>query len=149
MCASSRMVVKRKGAEKPAVLACTLLPYDEQFEMGATLEEADLSLVTVLPDYGTSFVGSFFKDGTLKEAGEAALAELHKLVGAVLPDQGPVQCIVEIGAVYEKTLEAAKLCKADLIIVGAHKPDLADRVLGPNAARVSCYADVSVLVVRL
>lgn len=41
MCASSRMVVKRKGAEKPAVLACTLLPYDEQFEMGQTLEEAE------------------------------------------------------------------------------------------------------------
>ncbi len=41
MCASSRMVVKRKGADKPTVLACTLLPYDEQFEMGATLEEAE------------------------------------------------------------------------------------------------------------
>ncbi len=41
MCASSRMVVKRKGAEKPAVLACTLLPYEPEFEMGATLEEAE------------------------------------------------------------------------------------------------------------
>jgi uncharacterized Fe-S cluster-containing radical SAM superfamily protein len=40
MCASSRMVVKRKGAERPAVLACTLLPYDPQFELGATLAEA-------------------------------------------------------------------------------------------------------------
>ena len=40
MCASSRMVVKRKGAAAPAVLACTLLPYDERFEMGATLAEA-------------------------------------------------------------------------------------------------------------
>ncbi len=40
MCASSRMVVKRKGAERPAVLACTLLPYDPQFELGATLTEA-------------------------------------------------------------------------------------------------------------
>ena len=40
MCASSRMVVKRKGAEKPAVLACTLLPYDEEFELGGTLSEA-------------------------------------------------------------------------------------------------------------
>jgi MoaA/NifB/PqqE/SkfB family radical SAM enzyme len=40
MCASQRMVVKRKGAEKPAVLACTLLPYDPQFELGQTLEEA-------------------------------------------------------------------------------------------------------------
>jgi uncharacterized Fe-S cluster-containing radical SAM superfamily protein len=40
MCASSRMVVKRKGADAPAVLACTLLPYDPQFELGRTLAEA-------------------------------------------------------------------------------------------------------------
>jgi uncharacterized Fe-S cluster-containing radical SAM superfamily protein len=40
MCASSRMVVKRKGAAHPVVLPCTLLPYDPAFEMGATLAEA-------------------------------------------------------------------------------------------------------------
>jgi hypothetical protein len=40
MCASSRMVVKRKGAERPAVVACTLLPYDTQFELGASLADA-------------------------------------------------------------------------------------------------------------
>jgi hypothetical protein len=40
MCASSRMVVKRKGADKPVVMPCTLLPYDERFEMGETLAEA-------------------------------------------------------------------------------------------------------------
>jgi uncharacterized Fe-S cluster-containing radical SAM superfamily protein len=40
MCASSRMVVKRKGADRPVVLPCTLLPYDPAFEMGASLSEA-------------------------------------------------------------------------------------------------------------
>lgn len=40
MCASSRMVVKRRGAAGPAVVACTLLPYDGRFELGATLAEA-------------------------------------------------------------------------------------------------------------
>jgi hypothetical protein len=40
MCASSRMVVKRKGAAHPVVLPCTLLHYDPAFEMGATLAEA-------------------------------------------------------------------------------------------------------------
>jgi MoaA/NifB/PqqE/SkfB family radical SAM enzyme len=40
MCASSRMVIKRKGAARPAVVACTLLPYDAQFELGETLAEA-------------------------------------------------------------------------------------------------------------
>ncbi|MEP5155100.1 radical SAM protein [Planktotalea sp.] len=44
MCASSRMVVKRKGAEKPAVLACTLLPYSPEFELGNSLEEAEGSV---------------------------------------------------------------------------------------------------------
>lgn len=40
MCATSRMVIKRKGADRPSVVACTLLPYDEAFELGATLAEA-------------------------------------------------------------------------------------------------------------
>lgn len=37
MCASSRMVIKRKGAEHPVVVPCTLLPYDPQFELSRTL----------------------------------------------------------------------------------------------------------------
>ncbi|MFZ1105102.1 MAG: radical SAM protein [Hyphomicrobiaceae bacterium] len=40
MCASARMVVKRRGAARPSVVPCTLLPYDPQFDMGATLAEA-------------------------------------------------------------------------------------------------------------
>ncbi|UXX83352.1 radical SAM protein [Roseovarius pelagicus] len=41
MCSSSRMVVKRRGADRPAVLACTLLPYEPEFELGNTLAEAE------------------------------------------------------------------------------------------------------------
>ena len=41
MCASSRMVVKRRGEERARVVACTLLPYDDQFSLGATLAEAE------------------------------------------------------------------------------------------------------------
>ena len=40
MCARARMVVKRKGAKAPTVVACTLLPYDAAFELGATLAQA-------------------------------------------------------------------------------------------------------------
>jgi uncharacterized Fe-S cluster-containing radical SAM superfamily protein len=40
MCATSRMVVKRKGEPHPVVAACTLLPYQPDFEMGRTLGEA-------------------------------------------------------------------------------------------------------------
>ena len=40
MCATSRMVIKRKGAAGPAGIACTLLPFDPRFELGRTLTEA-------------------------------------------------------------------------------------------------------------
>jgi len=54
MCATSRMVVKRKGADKPTVLPCTLLPYEPAFEMGTTLSEAGQAN------------GAMFADGAVK-----------------------------------------------------------------------------------
>ena len=40
MCATSRMVVRRKDADRPSVAACTLLPYDAGFDLGSTLADA-------------------------------------------------------------------------------------------------------------
>lgn len=40
MCASSRMIVKARGAERPHVVSCTLLPHDPQFALGPTLTDA-------------------------------------------------------------------------------------------------------------
>ncbi len=39
MCASSRMAVLRKGAERPDIMPCTLLSYDEAFRMGSSLAD--------------------------------------------------------------------------------------------------------------
>ena len=40
MCSSSRMIVKKKGSKNTSVIACTLLPYDNNFDLGKTLEES-------------------------------------------------------------------------------------------------------------
>ena len=40
MCATSRMVVKRRGAKRPTVVSCTLLPYADAFDLGPTLANA-------------------------------------------------------------------------------------------------------------
>jgi hypothetical protein len=40
MCASSRMVVRRKGSTRASVVACTLVPYEPQFDLGPTLAGA-------------------------------------------------------------------------------------------------------------
>lgn len=54
MCATSRMVVRRKGSEKLQVLPCTLIAYDESFEMGDSLKKS------LAADEGN------FKDGGVK-----------------------------------------------------------------------------------
>ena len=40
MCATSRMVVKHKGNEHLSVQACTLLAYDQRFNLGSSLKQA-------------------------------------------------------------------------------------------------------------
>ncbi|MDD0851783.1 radical SAM protein [Halobacteriovorax sp. GB3] len=40
MCATERMIVKRKGDASVTVLPCTLLAYDEQFNLGSTLKDS-------------------------------------------------------------------------------------------------------------
>jgi len=59
-----------------------------------------------------------------------------------------VRHVVAIGTVYEEVLKAAKVSNADLIVIGAHRQDFKDYLLGPNAARVVRHSDCSVYVVR-
>jgi nucleotide-binding universal stress UspA family protein len=115
----------------------------------AKFYDADLSVVTVLPDYNSSWVGSFFKDGTLKDAAYAANEALHAMVKDALPDREQVQHIVEIGVVYEQVLKAIEQSQADLVIVGAHKPDMVEKLLGPNSARIARLSPISTLIFRM
>ncbi len=60
----------------------------------ATFYKASLSVVTVVPDYGMTIVGSYFKEGTMKSAVEMANEKLHAFVSDNLKDFGKVQHIV-------------------------------------------------------
>ena len=53
MCATSRMVIKRKGTAQPGVVPRTLLPYDEQFELGHDLLNAAKSVKLNHPNCAT------------------------------------------------------------------------------------------------
>lgn len=44
MCATSRMVIRRKHDDAPVVVACTLIAYDERFELGRTLKQASVAV---------------------------------------------------------------------------------------------------------
>jgi universal stress protein F len=55
---------------------------------------------------------------------------------------------VRSGNAPNNILDAAKDCKADLIIIGSHSPGLQDYFIGSTAARVVRHAQCSVLVSR-
>jgi len=109
---------------------------------------ARLHLITVVPDFGMSIVGSFFPEGYEDKALAAAAERLHAFAADHVPEDVPVQHIVAHGTVYEEILAAAGRVGADLILMGSHRPALSDFLLGPNAARVVRHAPCSVLVVR-
>ena len=110
--------------------------------------EAKLHVVTVIPDFGLSMVGAFFPDGYEKKMLEEARIALHQFTDERVPKQLAGGSIVAHGSVYREIIHAANEVAADLIVMGAHRPDLEDFLLGPNAARVVRHSRCSVLVVR-
>lgn len=116
----------------------------------AALDEAQLDVITVVPDYGMSVVGAYFDQNHHDKAVEEARKRLNDLVLEVLGEEAnsKVRHIVATGNAYDEILRVAEADKASLIVIGAHKPDFKDYLLGPNAARVVRHSDCSVFVVR-
>lgn len=57
--------------------------------------------------------------------------------------------LATLGAsIYAEILAVAELARADLVVVGAHRPAMKDYLLGTNASRVVRHARCSVLVIR-
>src|SRR6056297_2370297 len=107
-----------------------------------------LHVMTVVPSFGMALVGNFFPADFEKQALDAATEALHSFTKDHIPSELAVQHVVAHGTVYEEILRSAGKVNADLIVLGAHRPELRDYLLGPNAARVVRHAKQSVLVVR-
>ena len=73
---------------------------------------------------------------------------LIEIANKHIPKKLQAGVVVENGTVYKEIVEAAKDLKIDQIVMGAHRPSLADFLLGPNSARVARHAGCSVTVVR-
>ncbi|MBL4741152.1 MAG: universal stress protein [Sneathiella sp.] len=114
----------------------------------ATQSGSTIHLMTVVPDFGMSIVGSFFPKEHEGKMLEEAKNRLHLFAKENIPSEISVQHIVGHGTAYEEILRMQKKLKCDLIIIGAHRPKMQDYLLGPNAARVVRHAECSVMVIR-
>ena len=113
-----------------------------------TTFQAELHVMTVVPEFGLPMVGQFFPEGYEAKAHAHVAAQLEEFVAAQVPETVTARRIVATGKIYQQILRVAKEIGADLIVMGSHHPELSDYLLGPNAARVVRHADCSVMVVR-
>ena len=111
-------------------------------------DDVVLHVLTVLPDFGMSVVGSFFEEDFEERALHEVGERLTEWVNAHVPAGIDVHPHVMHGRIYDQIITAANELDVDVIVMGAHTPELADYLLGPNAARVVRHARQSVFVVR-
>lgn len=109
---------------------------------------ARLHVMTIVPDFGMSIVGSFFPADYEEKALAEADKRLHAFVKETIPGDVQVQHVVAHGTIYEEIVNFAERSKIDMIVMASHRPELQDYLLGPNAERVMRHANCSVTVVR-
>lgn len=87
-------------------------------------------------------------DYPMQQWKDEAAEKLSEIANEHIPKELQAGVVVENGTVYREIVEAAKDLDIDQIVMGAHRPSLADFLLGPNSARVARHAGCSVTVVR-
>lgn len=109
--------------------------------------EGRMRLVTVLSVIPVTFMEYVPPDYDALQVGRAekALAALAAQTG--LPGDR-VSTAVRVGGVYPEVLAEAEEWRADLVIVGSHRPAMSTYLLGSNATTIVRHAACSVLVVR-
>lgn len=107
-----------------------------------------LHVMTVVPDYGMTIVGSFFPQNFESHALEEAQKRLHAFTEAHVPKDVPTQHIIRHGNPADEILAASHEVATDVIVIASHRPGMEHTVLGSVAGKVVAKATCSVLVVR-
>lgn len=129
---------------------------EKTVQMATGVKDAKIYLMTVVPGISPGIDQRYAIRGEMQGSAEYPLQEwkdnaakeLQDLANQNIPKEMQAGVVVENGTVYREIVEAAKDLKIDHIVMGAHRPSLADFLLGPNTARVARHAGCSVTVVR-
>lgn len=112
--------------------------------------EAELHVMTVVPDQllKMTVVAQLISEDYEQRLMEDARERLANLIEANVSDGVNVRQAVRRGSVYKEIIRYVRDVGGDLIIMAAHKPEISDYLLGPNAAQVVRHADCSVWAIR-
>lgn len=128
----------RAGASRTAEAAVRL----------ARSEEAELHVVNVVPEPGMAMVSAYLGPQHEAKLLAESKAALETWAAQALPGELQAELHVAQGSIYDQIIRTAAAIGADVIVVGSHRPELKDYLIGPNAARVARHAPQSVFVIR-
>jgi universal stress protein F len=120
---------------------------DEALQL-VNLAAGELRLVNVQPLLPATFMEYVPADFDAEQERRAQEA-LQALAGTIALPPERLSTAVASGGVYHELLRAAQEWRADLIVVGSHRPVMSDYLLGSNAKAIVAHAPCSVLVVRV
>ncbi len=132
-------ISEKSGSNKRAI---------EIAEKLAENDGATLHIMTVVPTFSMPIVGGYFPEDFEEKHFEEAKEALKKEVETYAKHPEKIKRIVVKGSIYDEIINTADKLGCSLIIMEAHRPDLKDYLLGPNAARVVRHAKQSVYVIR-
>lgn len=118
----------------------------ETANMIANADGAQIHVINVVPGAGMSMVGAALGAQHSSDMKAAAKAALDAWASSAFPNGAKTH--VTEGTIYDSVIQTADRIKADVIVVGAHRPELRDYLVGPNAARIVRHSNQSVMVVR-
>jgi universal stress protein F len=106
---------------------------------------SDLHVVTVVPNVGMAIVGTQLDQNFEETSRMRASDELSAMLSQAAVSATPHTLM---GTVYDRVIVLAEELDVALIVLGAHRPELRDYLLGSNAARLVRHSNRSVLVLR-
>ena len=111
---------------------------------------ARLHVLTIVPDglYRMTIVAQLIPEDYESRLADDAKQRLTSLMEDQATEGVLLEQVVRLGSVYKEALRFARDVEADLIVMGAHKPELAETFLGPNAGQIVTHANCSVWVIR-
>lgn len=107
--------------------------------------DGSITLVHVLDEI-PPYLAAAITQEQLMEHRKALREQLESLAAGAIAKT--VDIDIRGGRPSEEILEAAKECRADLIMIASHKPGVSDYFIGSTASRVVRRSQVSVLVAR-
>ena len=109
---------------------------------------ATVTALTVIPDFNSSMVASYFPENTIQKAHDQVCRDLQKFIDTHAKDPAKIACAVSEGSTRKSIVTYVEEHNIDLVVMPARKSDISKLFLGSNSSYVVDHARCSVLVVR-